>query len=91
MLVLPGAARRRLGITVSARLGCAAVRNRIKRLAREVFRRNRELFPAHCELVMVAKSGAADLGYAEVRDEVRQAQSAWTREAGPGRAAKVEK
>lgn len=72
MLALPAGGQRRLGVTVTVRIGGAAVRNRIKRLVREVFRRDRELFPEGCDVVLVARSGAGELSYAQVRDEVRR-------------------
>jgi ribonuclease P protein component len=56
----------RLGITVTRKIGCAVVRNRIKRLVREVFRRNRERLPSGLDLVFVAKQQAAALEYADV-------------------------
>jgi ribonuclease P protein component len=56
----------RLGITVTRKIGCAVVRNRIKRLVREVFRRNRERLPSGLDLVFVAKQQAATLEYADV-------------------------
>lgn len=46
-----GAAR--LGLAVSARVGNAPVRNRIKRVVREVFRRIRSDLPRGLELVVV--------------------------------------
>ena len=76
LMVMPYRGVRRLGITVTSKIGCAARRNRVKRVVREVFRRNRELFPDRCEIVMVARSGADRLGYLEVRDEVQGAQRA---------------
>lgn len=66
----------RLGITVTKRVSGAVGRNRVKRVTREVFRRNRELFPQGCDLVFVARRGAAELGYASVLEEVRKASPA---------------
>lgn len=62
----PEALPTRLGITVTRKIGCAVVRNRIKRLVREVFRRNRERLPSGLDLVFVAKQQAAALEYADV-------------------------
>lgn len=73
--------RLRLGVTVSRRVGDAVRRNRVKRLVREVFRRNRTLFPSACDVVVVARAGAADLDYAAVRSEVTAAQAALRRAA----------
>jgi ribonuclease P protein component len=66
----------RLGVTAGRRVGCAVQRNRIKRVVREVFRRNRELFPRECDVVLVARSGADRLDYASVLGELERAQSA---------------
>ncbi|MBF0170314.1 MAG: ribonuclease P protein component [Nitrospinae bacterium] len=46
--------RTRLGLVVSRKSGGAVKRNRIKRLAREVFRRNRHRFPFPVDLVVRA-------------------------------------
>lgn len=84
IMVLPGC-EQRVGVTITRRAAGAVARNRVKRLVREVFRRNRGLFPARCELVLVARSGADRLDYEALRHEVRQARSALMRAANPGR------
>jgi ribonuclease P protein component len=75
ILLVPGAGQR-LGVTVGRRVGGATRRNRVKRVVREVFRRNRELFPPDCDIVLVARPGAERLDYATVKSEVERAQSA---------------
>ena len=60
----------RLGSTVSKKVGGAVERNRVKRLLREVFRRNKSWFPSRRELVLVARPGAAELGYDAVAREL---------------------
>jgi ribonuclease P protein component len=66
----------RLGITVTRKISPSAVRrNRVKRLVREVFRKNRELFP-RADVVFIAKSGAPDLEYGEVLHQVTRVRRA---------------
>ena len=60
----------RLGVTVTKRVAKAVGRNRVKRLVREVFRRNGHYFPSACDVVIIAKSGAPLLGYDDVADEL---------------------
>jgi ribonuclease P protein component len=62
----PGA---RLGITASSRVGNAIVRNRVKRVVREVFRRRRQRL-ASADLVVIAKPGAENLSYAQAATEL---------------------
>lgn len=69
IMVLP-AEQARFGITVTRKTAGAVGRNRIKRLVREVYRRNRALFPERCELVLVARAAATRLDYAALRAEL---------------------
>lgn len=59
----------RLGITVTRKVGNAVVRNRIKRLVREVFRQHRARLPVGLDLVFVAKQQAAQASFADVLDD----------------------
>jgi len=52
--------RSRLGITVSRKIGGAVQRNRIKRLAREFFRENRQLLKKNWDINLIARRGAAE-------------------------------
>lgn len=70
----------RLGVTVTRKVGCAVVRNRIKRFVREAFRRKRGSFTHACDMVWVAKQSAASAGYADVV----AAMDALTRRTPPG-------
>ncbi len=54
--------RRRLGITVSRRVGVAVRRNRTKRLVREVFRRRKGELPSG-DLVVIARRAAVEAGF----------------------------
>src|SRR5262245_9512855 len=61
--------RPRLGVTVSKRIGNAVVRNRVKRLVREVFRVCQASIRPPVDLVVIAKPGAERLTYAQVAAE----------------------
>lgn len=50
----------RLGITTSRRVGGAVVRNRLKRVIREGFRRTLELWEDDVDLVVIARSPPPD-------------------------------
>ncbi len=63
----------RLGITVSAKVGNAVVRNRIKRQIREFFRRHRSQLPKAGDFLVVARSSAADLPTAHMIEELEYA------------------
>jgi ribonuclease P protein component len=57
----------RLGISVPGKTGCAVRRNRIKRLIRETFRLNRQLFPAASDIVVAVRPEFTLNGMSEVR------------------------
>ena len=74
IVVLPNAVQNtRLGITVTKKVGTAVQRNRIKRVVREVFRRNRHLFPASHDVVFIAKRGATQIDYGSLLNEIGRA------------------
>lgn len=72
----------RLGLTVARRLGEAVVRNRAKRVIREAFRLNKELF-AGLELIVQLRDGVEALSKAEVREEFLRAARQLQRRGGP--------
>jgi len=58
--------RCRLGITVTKRVGGAVIRNRAKRVLREVFRRNAARLEPPLDLVINAHTGMTDHSSAEI-------------------------
>ncbi|MDG2308107.1 MAG: ribonuclease P protein component [Candidatus Binatia bacterium] len=62
----------RLGITVTKKIGCAVIRNRVKRAVRETFRQARRDLPA-VDLVVIVRKGAGALRMPEVAAELAPA------------------
>ncbi len=82
ILVRPtGGGRPRLGVTVSTKVSGAVGRNRIRRVVREVFRRNQELFPPQSDVVFIARPGEVDadaIGYGALRQRIERLARRWT-------------
>lgn len=62
----------RLGITASKKIGCAVVRNRVKRYLREFFRHNRLGMPA-VDVNIIARRESAQMTYPDVVRELTRA------------------
>lgn len=63
------ASERKVGFIVNKKLGIAVERNRIRRLLRETYRRNRCSISNHVELVIIAKPEAHGLHYSAIKEE----------------------
>jgi len=63
---------KRLGITVTKKTGSAVQRNRIKRLIREFFRLNKNLFPDKHDVIIMAKKNVPPLTYQEACHELTE-------------------
>lgn len=65
--------KNRLGLTVSAKLGGAVQRNRVKRLLREAYRLHEDAFGTGVDLVLVARGRAVGATYHEIEKSLLRA------------------
>jgi len=70
---------RRLGVTVTKKVGSAVGRNHVKRRVKEVFRQHRSLFPSGGDVVVIAKRGAVEIEYADMLEQFTRAGRAMTK------------
>lgn len=61
-----GLGMNRVGISVSKKVGNSVVRHRITRLIRESYRLHENVFNSGLDMVIVARVGAADVGFYEI-------------------------
>ena len=64
--------RTRLGVTITKRVGNAVTRNRLKRLARECFRKGRHRFKGAWDISLIAKKTSADLPAQRVINSIEE-------------------
>ncbi|MBH55531.1 MAG: ribonuclease P protein component [Opitutaceae bacterium] len=70
---------RRFGVIASRRVGNAVVRNRCKRISREVFRKQQHSLPEHCDCVLLVRRQFPDFTFAELEKKFTQACESMTR------------
>ena len=63
-----GTANKRVGFTVSVKLGHAVVRNRVRRRLREIYRLNSHLLKEGWDLVIVARARCVNGKYSRMND-----------------------
>lgn len=61
-----GLGKNRIGISVSKKVGNSVVRHRVTRLIRESYRLHENIFNSGLDMVIVAREGAANLGYNKI-------------------------
>jgi len=84
-LALPSATgERRLGITVSGKVGNSVERNLVKRRLREIFRRRSDALPEAIDLVLIAKSGAPVIDQAALLSEFLEIGRRLSQQGGAG-------
>ncbi len=64
---------RRLGLTVSVKLGGAVQRNRVKRLLREAYRLHESGFAQGVDIVLVARNRSVGASYFEIEKSLLRA------------------
>jgi ribonuclease P protein component len=64
--------RNRLGVTVSAKLGHAVVRNRVRRRLREIYRLSQPEMKQGYDIVLVARGRAVRASYQELASAYRR-------------------
>lgn len=59
-----------LGISVSKKVGNSVIRHRVKRLIKESYRLNEELFNSGLNIVVIARNSSATISYKEVESAI---------------------
>ncbi|PTM56907.1 ribonuclease P protein component [Desmospora activa] len=61
----------RIGISVSRKVGNAVIRNRIRRLVKEITRQWVDDLPERTDLIVIARKPAADMDYHQMKSSLR--------------------
>jgi ribonuclease P protein component len=60
----------RLGVSVSKKVGNAVVRNRLRRMMKEIVRLNKESMAPHYDYIIIARKSAAEMNYQEMEKSI---------------------
>ena len=63
----------RMAVVASRKVGNAVQRNRIRRRAKELFRRNKDLLTSPIDLLLVSKKEMRDASWADLRERYAEA------------------
>ena len=63
----------RMAVVASRKVGNAVQRNRIRRRAKELFRRNKDLLTSPVDLLLVSKKEMGDASWADLRERYAEA------------------
>jgi ribonuclease P protein component len=66
----PRQASFRFGVSVSKKLGNAVVRNRIRRVLKEIVRLNADRLPGGYDLILIARKPMTEMSYHEIEKSV---------------------
>lgn len=62
---------RRVGTIVSSKVGRAVERNKVKRILRTLFRKNKDLFPERADIIMIPHPRIKNLSYDELQKLIK--------------------
>ncbi|MDF2716715.1 MAG: ribonuclease protein component [Paenibacillus sp.] len=62
----PRIERFRMGVSVSKKLGSAVVRNRIRRMMKEIVRLNADKIRSHYDFIVIGRKPVADMDYKQL-------------------------
>lgn len=60
----------RIGISVSKKIGKSVVRNRVKRLIKECYRKNKDRFKKGYDIIYIARMGSSKLTYIDIEKSI---------------------
>jgi len=61
----------RLGISASKKIGNAVVRNRMRRVIKEIVRLNKPIFPSGYDYILIVRKPAVEMTYQELEKSIK--------------------